>query len=963
MRQTIARAIFSLSFLLCMILNISCSGSGSGYGSSSSYSRTASASTITAARAAPGSAQEALADRVQKLFSAKCLSCHNAQKASGNINLSTATAILQRGLVIKGNAAGSQLYQSLVANRMPVGGGLDDASKKDVQDWINQGPFEFPSTFNGSLSVSKQEIRPAISSSSFFGDWESGTLTGSGNYNWSQSQISTKSSYTLLNDGGGRQGSYYARVSVAPRRCRSCVERSEVVQMQDAQNHPIVENESSEIQRYSFSVKFDSSWKPIVGNRSEAWGIFLQLRSPNTFPTRAAWAFNASNTITFRQRGGNLRYNKGKIYPLSNNSLNTGKWIDFVLTIKYAKDNTGFFRIHRRDEGETTFTEVLNVTEVPTLQTRDGVVADHVIRHGLSRNHHNFTSILYLDGFTRETVSPTPAPIPTPNPSPTPTPPPATNALADRVQKILIAKCVNCHNVQMPSGNVSNLTSARVLLEKGLVTKGNATTSRLYQVVATNQMPLGIALDEASKKDIADWINAGAPEFTSNLPQPTPTPPLPDPTRIPQSVLDLAADEETIYQDLQQIAAETRAFTRYIVITQNYNSTGILTAQKALFAKGISKTLNSLHWKNTISIPVALNPESTALRIDLRNYDLTAAEWSQITATYPYLNQLKASSRWNAIVSATKSTKPIVRGDWFVQQVLQPTLYKQLLEIPENIQTLETRLGVNAEERLRSGAAIRAGLKDSGVSFSNRIAERYESSYGAYWKSYDFISSDGNQNIFRNPLGPVLDNFSQGIGFVHNGGEMIFTLPNGLHGYALTSATGNYLNTAPPEIVIDTSRADKLVTNGSSCFTCHTQGLIPFEDEISAASNRGHLFNNKQLTAINRLYIGKTKLEETFNKDMAAYVDALDKLQISPDSGEPVSTVNLFYARNLQIKDIAAELQLSVTDLRKYLESSSGLRSQFDFTNSHRVSTVKITRALFEQRFNQILQEVAKLKP
>ena len=74
-----------------------------------------------------------------------------------------------------------------------------------------------------------------------------------------------------------------------------------------------------------------------------------------------------------------------------------------------------------------------------------------------------------------------------------------------------------------------------------------------------------------------------------------------------------------------------------------------------------------------------------------------------------------------------------------------------------------------------------SGVQDSTTPVSltnNRMVERHRSIHGAYWKSYDFAGSVGAQNIFNHPLD-----------FTHDGGEVIFNLPNGLQGYYLVNAT------------------------------------------------------------------------------------------------------------------------------------------------------------------------------
>jgi len=242
---------------------------------------------------------------------------------------------------------------------------------------------------------------------SFWGDWESGTVTGTGNRNWGYKEVVADNRITILSDGGARQGTRFARVEVRPGdnplSCCSGSERAEVSKMQNANSAAIYENLSSGTQQYAFSVKFDSSWKTIT----DGWGIFLQLHGPNGL--NPAWAFSAKDKIRFNTRLGDVtKVTSVTPRELSNGSLNIGKWIDFIVTVKYAKDNTGWITIQRRDEGQTSFTQVLSLTNTSTVQydpnVNNGAVGNHYMKYGLYRKAQSFTSILYLDGFTRTAV-------------------------------------------------------------------------------------------------------------------------------------------------------------------------------------------------------------------------------------------------------------------------------------------------------------------------------------------------------------------------------------------------------------------------------------------------------------------------------------------------------------------------------------------------------------------------------
>lgn len=249
---------------------------------------------------------------------------------------------------------------------------------------------------------------------SFQGDWESGTVTGSGNTNWISLQAVAPDRFTVINDGV-RAGSY-ARVEVRPGdnplACCYNTDRAEVSEMQYANSTPLVESLDSGTQRYSFSVKFDAGWQTIVDHGYGAWGIFLQLHGPDALPP--ALAFSATDQIRFNMLVGDISNATTTGISSSLGELNSGHWIDFILTTKFAVDNTGFINILRRDEGQASFQEVLNLTNTPTLQFNSsvdgGAVGDHYWKTGLYRNRQDFTSVLYLDGMTREAVTVVPEP-------------------------------------------------------------------------------------------------------------------------------------------------------------------------------------------------------------------------------------------------------------------------------------------------------------------------------------------------------------------------------------------------------------------------------------------------------------------------------------------------------------------------------------------------------------------------
>src|SRR5262249_9816317 len=159
------------------------------------------------------------------------------------------------------------------------------------------------------------------------------------------------------------------------------------------------------------------------------------------------------------------------------------------------------------------------------------------------------------------------------------------------------------------------------------------------------------------------------------------------------------------------------------------------------------KLLNSLSWHRRLSVPHPVNTGETILRIDLRALKWNSRSWERMLVLYPYrLPGREADAR--AIAAATGTDLPYVRGDWFIAAASPPPLYHDFLQLPATDRHLERLLQVDLLEDIQQESAARAGFSDSGVSRNNRLVERHDSPYGAYWRSYDFAENRDRQNLF-----------------------------------------------------------------------------------------------------------------------------------------------------------------------------------------------------------------------
>ena len=491
----------------------------------------------------------------------------------------------------------------------------------------------------------------------------------------------------------------------------------------------------------------------------------------------------------------------------------------------------------------------------------------------------------------------------------------AQGTLAQQAYAIFQQNCLNCHG-EHGAYTENLIIQHTALIETGAVVPGKPVVSELYKRLRTEdpakRMPLGQPkLSAAAILTIGNWIQAGAPDWQV---------PERDTTFItPTEML------ETIEKHVNSLSPFDRAFTRYFTMTHLYNAGESAEALHA-YRRALSKVVNSLSWGREVIKPKPIDPEETIFYIDLRDYEweIGINRWTLIEAEYPYTVDFSAPTqtalreRLTNLREAMDCEVPFVHVDWFIATASLPPLYHDILDLPETDRELETRLEVNVVENIRNAAGRRvwrAGFNDSGVSSNNRVVERHISRYGAYWKSYDFAGSVGTQNVFTHPLS-----------FEHDGGEIIFNLPNGLQAYYLVDTGGNRLDAAPIKIVRNPAASDPTVRNGLSCIGCHTEGMKVFEDEVRGVveQNANPPFNKDRAL---RLYVEKAEMDEFLAEDTARYRQALEKTGDVFGGIEPVQRFHEAFQRPLDAAHAAAAVGLETTDLLQKIRENASLKN------------------------------------
>ena len=492
----------------------------------------------------------------------------------------------------------------------------------------------------------------------------------------------------------------------------------------------------------------------------------------------------------------------------------------------------------------------------------------------------------------------------------------AQSRLAQDTYAIFEASCLNCHG---PDGAFREtlLMEHSELIDGGTVVPGNPNASELYKRLLGPtengaQMPFGLPqLPVQSIDTVRRWILAGAPDWTATT----------TPLRrfiTPREILT------SIESHLNSLSSFDRSFARYFTMTHLYNA-GETPEIRAEYRTALYKLVNSLSWGSGIINPQPIDPQGTIFYIDLRHYEWDVNDgWTKIEDAYPYHisfdapEHLALRNQLGRLQTQMKTDVPSVHADWFIANASTPPLYHDLLSLPLTDRDLETRLEVDVARNLINAPGVRvwrAGLKNSGVSNHNRVLERHTSRYGAYWKSYDFAGSVGTQNILTHPLN-----------FTHDGGEVIFNLPNGLQGYYLVNSSGFRLDEAPINIVSNPAASDPTVRNGISCIGCHTEGMKTFEDEVRSVieSNPNPPYNKAQAL---RLYVEQSVMDARVSEDMETYRAALEATGGEFAGVEPVSRFHEAFHGPIDAAYAAAVVGLQTDTFLARIREHTGLQN------------------------------------
>lgn len=440
---------------------------------------------------------------------------------------------------------------------------------------------------------------------------------------------------------------------------------------------------------------------------------------------------------------------------------------------------------------------------------------------------------------------------------------------------------------------------------------------------------------EAEREKLRLWIEQGA-EF---------------PAAPVRAYLSDAEIIRAIVTDLGRMKVADRPFVRYFSLVNLHNDPTVSEEDLRITRAGFVKFINSVSRSSNLVFPTTLDApegrkgEGTLFRLDLRDVNWTVDLWKSVVQLYPYGLIQKSSSIAGdlALMKTLQGTAffdrvPYVRVDWFLTTASQGDAYHNLLGLPKTLAELEKQLAVDSKRDFSENRIKRSGFAGSAVSKNFRLVDRFPGGTKYFYRSYDFAKSHGKAVLVKFPLGPADlagDKFKE-FAFEEDGGELIWSLANGMQGYMIVDKTGKRIDEAPTNIVRDLGETGgtPAVVNGISCIGCHKHGMRTYVDRIKEWSS----MNGEAQEKVDALFASKEASDNFLADDRRQFMAALERIMlpyVKDEDGftlpieaypEPVSFVTRNYRRDLTLKEVAFELGFKAPE-NMPIRNSASIRS------------------------------------
>lgn len=486
--------------------------------------------------------------------------------------------------------------------------------------------------------------------------------------------------------------------------------------------------------------------------------------------------------------------------------------------------------------------------------------------------------------------------------------------------QVLDKYCAGCHQdgalndglAKSKSGFGHVLDMRRLAQDPKFVSLGDHTKSKLYQVIAGGSPPMPDncwSPDCTPKSEELEVLKLWIDELDDNIAE--------------KAFVSLEDLHRLAHDDLQKQPTNRRDRIRYISLRPLYNDKDVSPENYEAYRQATIKLINALSWNPEPYNWEKVDEHGVLMRIYLPEIDWDHAKWHRLETIYPYGYTSETDPYLNPLKHMAKTEVPIIRADWFASTASVSPLYYDLLGLPDTVQGLESLLGLSMVKNIANEQVVRAGFQNSGVSTNNRLIERHALGTGFFWTSYDFAGSKGRQSFFEYPLGPK-EVYGEELAFTHDGGESIFTLPNGFHAYYLNTEKGVRLDVGPTSIVRDDDYSDGTgeVVNGISCISCHSKGIRYNDDSVRDVAINNLSLSPSSRQTIDAIYPGNDVVQEWFKKDEQAFFETLRSAGIDPETTagglEPIRGLFVYHVDHfVDLQQAANELGMTEDALRK----------------------------------------------
>lgn len=353
---------------------------------------------------------------------------------------------------------------------------------------------------------------------------------------------------------------------------------------------------------------------------------------------------------------------------------------------------------------------------------------------------------------------------------------------------------------------------------------------------------------------------------------------------------------------LAQDAADA-PFQRYVSMANRWNA-GACPEELEIERKALSEALNGASTSPTLSHPEPIDSDRLLYRIDIRDYGWDrpirvsgeghADGWAAAVSETAFAAEFTGPEA-DALKARASTAVPLIQSDALVAAIMTGELYMSLVDLPGSLGELYASLGVDRAADEGVSGRLRAGTTQSRAAIAPVIIERNSLPVrrGMVWTAFN-LPIEG-------------DLFESALAVPFAGGEVIFSLPNGLPAFAIFDAGGRL--GPESDLLLDTAQNDFRARAAVSCLGCHVTPILPVVDEVRARLELDlGSYTAQERARLLALYVPAPDALAVMSDDADAFREARAMLDLETNVSDPVAQLWVRFDRDLQAPDLEGDL-------------------------------------------------------